>query len=87
MYIDKSRLIDLEKLKSKLDDKTVPVAQKRGYYRIYKTVMRQLHDKRLARLREQLFKCLSQGDRREIWKAQARIKSYLKEDIVEEEAM
>ena len=87
MYIDKSRIHDIEKLKSKLDDSAIPTKQKRGYFRIYKTVMTQLKDKKLARLREQLFKCLVDGNQREIWKAQARIKDYLKEDIVEEGAM
>lgn len=86
MYIDSGRLADITEMKNEMNDVTLPMINRRFAYKAYKSIMRQLHDKQLARMRERLVRASDAKDRAEVWKIRNQIKDYLNEERLNERA-
>jgi hypothetical protein len=87
MYIDSAREKDLYMLNRKLNDPTIPVADKRRYNVAHKKIMVQLKDRKLSQLRERLTRAYFAEDKLETWKITNQIKDYLGEQTFEEGTM
>ena len=81
MYIDSSRIRDIEQLKGWMNDPKFSTARKRMFHHTYKKIQSQLHDKTLASKRERLIKATKAEDTFEMWKITNQIKDYMKEEI------
>ena len=85
MFVDSSRLKDLAQLKAWMEDwQNHSLARRRMYKRTYDKIMSQLHDEKLAALRERLTKATFAEDKAEMWKLTNQIKDYCKEERVVE---
>lgn len=81
MYIDVSRLADLNDLKKIRDDVTELMSHRRAAKKALDKILKQIHDPLLAKLRERLLKATLASDVKEMWKIRNQIKSYLKQEI------
>lgn len=84
MYIDASRLDDLNQLKGWMEDDTYTLDRRRMFKRTYDKVMLQAQDRKLGRLRERLRLATQDGNKLEMWKIMNQIKDYCKEEKLEE---
>lgn len=82
MYIDSSRIKDLETIKGWLADPKFSRARKQMFLETYKKIQSQLHDKKLAGMRERLVKATKAEDKVEMWKITNQIKDYAKEELI-----
>ena len=82
MYTDSSRIKDLEQIKGWLADPKKSIARKQMLHRTYKKIQAQLHDKKLANMRERLVKASQANDSYELWKITNQIKDYSGEELV-----
>lgn len=78
--MDQGRYKDLAKLQVVLDDPTKPVSVKRQAYSVKQDIIRQLKDKKLTALREQLVKAAQNFDELAEWKISNQIKDYMKKE-------
>ena len=79
MYIDKSRIADLARLKERIDDVRNPIWFKKKTQRVYDDILKQLKDPKLAKLREEYVNAAQKSDP-DTAKIALRIKAYLKEE-------
>lgn len=82
MYVDSSRIKDIEQIKGWLADPKFSTARKRMFNDTLKKIQSQLHDKTLASKRERLIKATKAEDTLEMWKITNQIKDYSKEELV-----
>lgn len=84
MYIDSSRIQDLIQLKEWMEDDKFSIDRRRMFKRTYDKIKGQLHDKKLATMRERLMRATRAGDKLEMWKITNQIKDYMREEKLEE---
>lgn len=84
MYIDASRLKDLEMLKTLMEDYTKPMKARQVASRTHDKIMREIKDPVVSKLRERLVKATYAEDKKEIWKISNQIRAHLKEEMLEE---
>ena len=96
MFIDQSRIKDIEFLRAELDkpmqhsthdNKDLyeqEVIRKKRMAKTLKKIYREMQDPKLCRLRELLWKAHLYSDKEWIWKYTNQIKDYLKEPQIEE---
>ncbi len=82
MYIDSSRIKDLTQLKAWMNDYKYSTARRKMFFETYKKIQSQLHDKKLASMRERLVKATRAEDKVEMWKVTNQIKAYAKEELI-----
>lgn len=82
MYTDSSRIHDLRQLKGWMNDSKYSKARRKMFSETYKKIQTQLHDKKLANMRERLIKATKAEDKLEMWKITNQIKSYAKEELI-----
>ena len=84
MFIDSSRLKDLDQLKAWMNDYSYSLARRKMFKRTHDKILAQVRDPRLAKLRERLTLATRAGDKLEMWKIMNQIKDYAKEEKLEE---
>jgi len=82
MYVDTSRVKDLEQIKGWLADPKYSKARKQMYLRTYRKIQAQMHDKKLSLLRERLVRATKAEDTKVMWKITNQIKDYAKEELI-----
>jgi hypothetical protein len=82
MFTDSSRIKDLEQIKGWLADPKFSKPRRQMFLDTYKKIQSQLHDKKLANMRERLVKATKAEDKVEMWKITNQIKDYSKEELV-----
>lgn len=82
MFIDTSRTRDLAQLKAWMNDPKYSLARRQMFHRTYKKIQSQLHDPKLAAMRERLVKATIAEDKVEMWKITNQIKAYAKEELI-----
>jgi hypothetical protein len=80
MFVDSSRIKDLEYIQKILDDPKHPQYRKERYARTREKILSQLKDPELAQLRERLVRATIAEDKVEIQKIQLQIKAHTKEE-------
>jgi hypothetical protein len=82
MFTDTSRLKDLYQLKAWMSDPKHSPARRKMFFETYKKIQSQLHDRKLATLRERLTKATIAEDKYEMWKITNQIKDYMGEELI-----
>ena len=82
--MDEGRYHQLRELQKVLDDPTRTRFAKKSAYRTQQDILRQLKDKKLTHLREQLLNAANAGDKHAEWKISCQIRDYLKKEKVEQ---
>lgn len=80
MFIDSSRQHDLQRIDRMTKDLSVPLYLRRKAYASKKQILKQLHDKKLVRMRERLIAAGRVNDKWEMYKITNQIKDYLHEE-------
>lgn len=65
-----------------MNDYKYSTARRKMFFRTYKKIQSQLHDKKLASMRERLVKATKAEDKLEMWKITNQIKDYAKEELI-----
>lgn len=78
--MDQGRYKDLARLQAVLDDPSKPMYAKRQANAAKQDILRQLKDKKLVALREQLIKAAQAFDEYGEWKIVNQIKDYMKKE-------
>lgn len=82
MYIDSSRIRDLAQLKAWMENPKYSLARRRMFHETYKKIQSQLHDPKLASMRERLVKATIAEDKIAMWKITNQIKAYAGEELI-----
>lgn len=82
MYTDSSRIKDLQQLKVWMNDPKYSMARRKMFFRTYQKIQSQLHDQKLASMRERLVKATKAENKVEMWKITNQIKAYAKEELI-----
>jgi len=82
MYTDSSRIKDLYQLKVWMNDSKFSMARRKMFADTYKKIQSQLHNQKLANMRERLVKATKAENKVEMWKITNQIKSYVKEELI-----
>jgi len=82
MYVDSSRIKDLETIKGWLKDPKFSKARKQMYLRTYRKIQAQMRDKQLSLMRERLVRATQAEDKVAMWKITNQIKNYSKEELI-----
>jgi hypothetical protein len=84
MYVDTSRIKDLEMLQKWMDSPNFTPERKQMFHRTVKKIVTQMKDPRLGAMRERLMKATKAEDKLEMWKITNQIKDYMHEEKLEE---
>jgi hypothetical protein len=82
MYVDSSRIKDLIQLKAWMEDPKFSKARREMFHQTYKKIQSQLHDRKLAQMRERLVRATIAENKLEMWKITNQIKDYSKEELI-----
>lgn len=82
MYVDGSRIADLTQIKKWMNDTSYSLARRKMFRRTYTKIQSQLHDQKLAAMRNRLVKATKAENKVEMWKITNQIKSYSKEELI-----
>ena len=74
-------------LKAWMNDFSYTPARRKMFFRTYQKIQSQIHDKKLASMRERLVKAVKAKDKNETWKITNQIKDYAKEERMEKGTM
>lgn len=82
MYVDQSRITDLNQLKAWVNDPSYSPLMRKNIYRTFQKIQSQLHDHKLSVMRERLVKATIAENKIEMWKITNQIKSYAGEELI-----
>lgn len=81
MYVDSSRLKTLARIHKDLHDPEAPMNIKRQAHRLRAQIQRDVKNKKLSKLREQLSRAVSASDKYRTWQLTCQIKDHMGEEI------
>lgn len=80
MIVDSGRKFDLIRIDRQMNDLSIPLSLRRKAFKAKKQILKQIHDKKLAKMRERLILASKHDDKWEMWKITNQIKDYMKEE-------
>ena len=85
MYLDGSRIADLEELKAIRDNPKETHEHRKRASKAFDKIVRQSQDRNLTELRERLRKATYASDKHAIWQITNQIKQYMHEEGIDKE--